>query len=162
MLLRKFICVACGDVRDQVWNHLYHPSLSRHGKNQTFKLEPCELSMSLSLAHYLPRGFVPVDSRIISRDCEYVVLIERIVLPILNEHEVACRAASSPLCGVCSSATTHILQTPISIIQDTDHPFPSVWVHSLCDKAKCEAQTKKDIDSIIGKLKQQLLDEMRS
>lgn len=175
---RKFIYIACGDVRDQVGNHLYHSSLSPHGKNQTFNLEPCHLSMSLravrvefscentfntlSFTHHLPRSLVPVDSRVISRECEYAVLLERSVLPILHEHEVACRAASSPLCGVCGSATTQIIQTPISIVQDIDHPFLSVWVHSLCDKAECEERTKNDMDSIMGRLRRQLSDEMHS
>lgn len=178
MHTRKFIYEARGDVRDQEGKHLYHPSLSRHGKNQTFNLEPRRLTKSLcpvrvefscentsnafSFIHNLPRSLVPVDSRVIAGECEYAVLLERAVLPILNEHEAACRAASSPLCGVCGSTTTQILQTPISIIQDVDPPFLSVWVHSLCDKAECEARTKKDMDSIMGKLRRHLLDEMRS
>jgi hypothetical protein len=50
----------------------------------------------------------------------------------------------------------------ISIIQDADHPFLAVWVHSLRDKAECEALTKKDMDSVMGKLRRHLSDEMRS
>jgi hypothetical protein len=117
---------------------------------------------TLSFTHHFPRGLVPVDSRVITGDCEYAVLLKRVVLPILNEHEVACRAASSSLCGACGSATTQILQTPIFIIQNIDGPFLSVWVHSLCDKADCEAQIKEDMDSIMGKLREQLSDEMCS
>jgi hypothetical protein len=106
MHLRNFIYIACGDVRDQVGNHLYHSSLSPHGKNQMFNLEPCYLSMplravrvefscentfnTLSFTHYLPRSLVPVDSRVISRECEYAVLLEHSVLSILHEREVAC------------------------------------------------------------------------
>jgi hypothetical protein len=174
---RKFICVACGDVRGRSGKHLYHPCLSRHCKNQTFSLE-CRLITSLrpvraefncedtfhipSFTHHLSRSLLSVDSIVIMSDCEYAVLLERVVLPILKEHAVACRAASSPLCGVCGSATTQIIQTPISIVQDIDHPFLSVWVHSLCDKAECEERTKNDMDSIMGRLKRQLSDEMHS
>lgn len=175
---KVYICSKC-DVRDQVGNLLYHPSsLSEQGKNQTVNLEPRHLTMSLcpvrvefncentlhtlAFTHDIPRSLIPVDSRVIMKDCEYTALLKRAVLPILNEHEVVCRAASSPLCGVCGSVTTQILQTPISIIQDADHPFLSVWVHSLCDNAECEAQMKKDMDSIMGKLRRQLSDEMRS
>lgn len=60
------------------------------------------------------------------------------------------------------SATTQILQTHISIIQDTDRPFLSVWVYSLRDKAEGGPPTKNDIDSIIGKLRAHLSGEMRS
>ena len=157
---------------------MHHPRLSRHGKNRTFSLESRRLIMSLcpvrvefncedtfhilSFTHHLPRSLLPVDSRVITRDCEYAVLLERVVLPILNEHEVACRGASSPLCGACGSARTQILQTPITIIQDVDDLCLSVWVNSLCDKAECEAQTKKDMDNIMGKLREQLSDEMCS
>jgi hypothetical protein len=37
-----------------------------------------------------------------------------------------------------------------------------VSVHSLYDKAQCEAQIKEDMDSIMGKLKEQFPDEICS
>jgi hypothetical protein len=123
----------------------------------------CENTFNqLSYIHDLPRDLVPVDSMIIPKASEYAMLFERAVLPILKEHEVACQAASSPQCGVCSSAMEKILQTPISIIQDTGHPFLSVWVHSLCGKSECETQTKNGMDRNVDRLRRQLLDEMRS
>jgi hypothetical protein len=67
-----------------------------------FNLEPRCLTMSLcpvrvgfncentfhtlSFTHHLPRSLVPVDSRVFTGDCEYAVLLKRVVLPILNEH----------------------------------------------------------------------------
>jgi hypothetical protein len=123
----------------------------------------CENTFNqLSYIHDLPRNLVPVDSMVIPRASDYAVLFGRAVLPILKEHEVACQAASSPQCGACGSAMVQILQTPISIIQDTRHPFLSVWVHSLCGKSECETQTRNGMDRIVGRLRRQLLDEMRS
>lgn len=123
----------------------------------------CENTLhTLTFTHDLSRSLIPVDSRVIMKDCEYTALLKCAILPILNEHEAACRAASSPLYEVCGLTTTQILQTLISIIQDVDPPFLSVWVHSLCDNAECEAQTKKDMDSIMSKLRRQLSHEMRS
>jgi hypothetical protein len=123
----------------------------------------CENTFNLlSYVHDLPRSLVPVDSTVLPKDSEYAVLLERAVLPILKEHEVACQAASSPQCGVCGSATEQILQTPISIVQDIGHPFLSVWVHSLCSKSECETQTKNGMNRIMGRLRRQLSDEMRT
>jgi hypothetical protein len=122
----------------------------------------CENTFNnLSYTHNLPRNLVPVDSTVIPRDSEYAVLLQRTVWPILKRHEVACQAALSPQCGICSSTTEQILQTPISIIQDIGHPLLSVWVHSVCSKAECEAQTRNGMDRIMGSLRRQISDEMR-
>ena len=172
-IIAKFIFIACDNCR-KAGNDFCHPEKT----NRRFDSKVYHLTMSmcpvriefncentfntLSYVHDLPRSLVPVDSTVIPRESEYAVLLQRAVWPILKRHEVACQAASSPQCGVCGSTTEQILQTPISIIQDIGHPFLSVWVHSVCGKAECEALTRNGMDRIMGRLRRQFSDEMRS
>lgn len=95
---------------------VYHLAMSLCAVRVEFN---CENTFNLLLyVHDLPWSLVPVDSTVILKASEYAVLLERVVLPTLKEHEVACQAASSPQRGVRGSATEQILKTPNSIIQD--------------------------------------------
>ena len=113
---------------------VYHLSMSLCPVRAEFNRE--STYNLLSYVRDLPWGLVPVDSTVILKDSEYAVLLERVVLPILKEHEVACQAPSSPQCGIRGLATEQILQTPISIIHDIGASVSFGWVFSLRGKAE--------------------------
>src|SRR5947207_14361900 len=66
----------------------------------------CEnASEKLKYVHHIPRSLVTAAAQTAQNDAVYINVFVNTLQPILKEHEVACRAASNPLCGNCGSPT---------------------------------------------------------
>lgn len=76
----------------------------------------------------------------------------RAILPIINEHDAACRAASSSHCENCGSPSVKVLQTPMSWLHIRDRPFVNVLVNAACDKGECEMKLRQMIQSMMSEL----------
>ncbi|KAM9876015.1 hypothetical protein VDGL01_09918 [Verticillium dahliae] len=99
---------------------------------------------SLNFSHEMAENLFRPPSQV-RNDAEYAQRFQRAVLPIMKEHEAACRAACDPACGICESPSVGILQTPMSWLHKED-PFVRVWVDSICEKGECEVRARRDVE----------------
>jgi hypothetical protein len=83
-------------------------------------------------------------------------LLEQVVLSIVEDHEIACLAASSLHYGVCGLAKEDILQTPLHINHGSGVPVLTVWVQSICGKEECEVGAKQKIEGVMDGLRQDI------
>ncbi|KAF4512820.1 hypothetical protein G6O67_000158 [Ophiocordyceps sinensis] len=74
------------------------------------------------------------------------------MMPLMKEHESACRSAWGAICECCGRSATDILQSPISLLH-TDEARIIVWVIPLCGRGQCEVETRQEM--------QQMMEEMR-
>jgi hypothetical protein len=111
----------------------------------------CELAREkLKYVHNIPARLVQPTAQAAQADPEYVQAFVTALQPIMQEHEAACRAASSPKCQNCGSPTFKNLQTPMSMLQVVEDPFINVWVNSVCNKPMCEFKVRQDIQDTMA------------
>ena len=111
-----------------------------------------ELQGKLKFVHNVPRSLVTPTAQVAQHDPEYVKNFVTTIQPIMQEHEVACHAASNPKCQSCGSPTVKVLQTPMSWLHIVDEPFINVLVNPMCDKSECEIRTRQQIQDIIAEV----------
>jgi hypothetical protein len=104
----------------------------------------------LTYTHNIPGSLVTVDAQVAQNDPRYVSRSLGAILPIMKEHEAACRKASNPRCGNCGSPTAKVLQTPMSWLHIVENPFVCVWVNAVCGKDECEMQTRQEIQAMMA------------
>lgn len=114
-----------------------------------FFLEPTD--EELSFAQDVPSRLV-LDAATASVNPDYMKLFLATLKPILKQHEVVCKDASGPACGICGEATKEILQTPMSWLHHKSDPFIGVWVSPLCSKGACEFAARREITGIMSGL----------
>jgi hypothetical protein len=111
----------------------------------------CEnTSNKLIYYHNIPSHLITVEWR----SSGYVNSFLSAITPIMKAHEADCRRASDPQCGNCGSAAVGILQTPMSLLRDLSEPVVPVFVHSVCEKDRCEVQTRQKIQTIMAEVGQ--------
>ena len=109
-----------------------------------------ELQGKLKYVHNVPRSLVTPTAQVAQHDPEYVKNFVTAIQPIMQEHEVACHAASNPKCQSCGSPTAKVLQTPMSWLHIVDEPFVNVFVNPVCNKSECEMRTRKQIQDMMA------------
>ena len=115
----------------------------------------CEnTSNKLKFYHNIPSHLITVESPSLQSPA-YVNSFLNAITPIMKAHEKDCRQASDPHCGNCGSPTDRILQTPMSWLHHLDEPFVLVFVHPVCEKERCETQTRQEIQNIMAEVAQE-------
>lgn len=64
------------------------------------------------------------------------------MVPILQEHDFACRAACSKVCNVCGDQATDIHIMPMLHLRVVEDPMIDIYVHAVCAKPECPQQTQ--------------------
>ncbi|KAL8284678.1 hypothetical protein RB600_009212 [Gaeumannomyces tritici] len=98
----------------------------------------------LKFTHEVPKDLMTARAQA-QQDVEYQGRFRSALLDIMKEHEAACRAASSPFCGICGSPIATVLQTPMSWLHKASNPFVGVFVSGICDKGECERKMRQNI-----------------
>jgi MYND finger len=111
----------------------------------------CELAPEkLKYVHNVPARLVSPTAQAAQADPEYVRTFVAALQPIMQEHEVACRAASNLKCQSCGSPTVKVLQTPMSWMHIIQDPFVNVWVNPICGNAMCEFKVRQEIQDMMA------------
>lgn len=97
----------------------------------------------LEYTHSIPNELLRHDIWATQNDPAYTQLFARTIQPLVQQHEAACRAASSPQCENCERATVKTLMTPMSWLHDILDPFVNVWVTAVCESAVCEGELRE-------------------
>ena len=92
--------------------------------------------------HEIPSELLRHDVCDTQRDPSYMQLFTETIHPLVQQHEAACRAASSPQCENCERATVKTIMTPMSWLHDIVDTFVNVWVTAVCGSAICEAELR--------------------
>jgi hypothetical protein len=98
----------------------------------------------------LPRTLVRPDG--LQQDPEFAKSFVTAITPIIGDKEPACRAASSPQCGICSGPTQKILMTPMSWLHRVDDPFVHIIANPVCGKGGCEVKMRQKIQNMMMQL----------
>ena len=106
--------------------------------------------------HSIARSLV-IEANRAGRDAEYNERFAQAMMPLMKEHESACRSASGAFCECCGRFATDILQSPISMLHG-DKPRIVVWVTSLCGSGQCEIQMRQEMQLMMQEMRQE--DEM--
>ena len=109
----------------------------------------CELE-SFQHTLPLPRTLVRPDG--LQQDPQFANSFVVAITPLLQEKEAACRAASSPQCGICGAPTKKILMTPMSWLHQVDDPFVNVIANPVCQKGECEMKMRQKIQGMMMEL----------
>lgn len=100
---------------------------------------------ALQFSHNVPRSLVTGADPRGTPNAAYMKTFTDTIQPILDEHEPACRAASSTQCGQCGSPTAKLLLTPMSWLHVVGNPFVNVFANPVCVNGACEARTRQQI-----------------
>ncbi|KAH7109219.1 hypothetical protein EDB81DRAFT_483793 [Dactylonectria macrodidyma] len=106
--------------------------------------------------HSIARSLV-IEANRAGRDAEYNERFAQAMMPLMKEHEPACRSASGAFCECCGRFATDILQSPISMLHG-DKPRIVVWVTSLCGSGQCEIKMRQEMQLMMQEMRQE--DEM--
>ncbi|KAH7190140.1 hypothetical protein DER44DRAFT_851977 [Fusarium oxysporum] len=106
--------------------------------------------------HSIARSLVIAANRA-GRDAEFNERFAQAMMPLMKEHESACRSASGAFCECCGRFATDILQSPISMLH-RDKPRIVVWVTSLCGSGQCGIQMRQEMQLMMQEMRQE--DEM--
>ena len=110
---------------------------------------------TLTFTHNLPSSLVRPEAQALQGDPGYIQNFTKSLQPIMNQHEAACRAASSSQCHSCGSPTTKVLLTPMSWLHIVEDPFLHVWCNPVCNKGVCETQTRQKIQNMMMLMSQE-------
>ncbi|KID81138.1 hypothetical protein MGU_11479 [Metarhizium guizhouense ARSEF 977] len=102
--------------------------------------------------HSISQSLVTEANRA-GEDGEYNERFSQVMMPLMKEHEAACRNASGDFCESCGQFATDILQNPISFLH-TDQPRIVVWVTSLCGRGQCEIEVRQEMQMIMQEMRQ--------
>lgn len=103
----------------------------------------------LEYEHRIPSVLFRHDVEATQRDPSYIRLFTQTIQPLVQQHEAACRAASSPQCENCDRATVKTIMTPMSWLHDIIDPFVNVWVTAVCGSAGCEAELRQAMQNTV-------------
>lgn len=106
----------------------------------------------LKYSHNIPRSLVAAIDPRGAPDAAYMKTYMNTIQPILEEHEPACRAASSAQCGQCGARTAKILLTPMSWLHVVDNPFVNIFANPVCVNDACDAKTRQQIQDMMALL----------
>ncbi|KAI9745918.1 MAG: hypothetical protein M1818_000599 [Claussenomyces sp. TS43310] len=109
----------------------------------------CDSDQKLKFTHHVPRSLVAADANAQQSDPQYMQTFVATLQPIMQEHQAACRAASSAQCSNCGAPAWTVLQTPMSWLHLVDDPFVNVWVNPVCRKPECEGRTRQKIQDMM-------------
>ncbi|KAM4061623.1 hypothetical protein HRG_013255 [Hirsutella rhossiliensis] len=103
--------------------------------------------------HSIPRSLV-TEANGAGGDAEYNERFTQSMMPLMKEHESACRSASGAFCECCGRFATDILQSPISMLH-ADEARIVVWVTSLCGRGQCEVEMRQEMQLVMGEMRQE-------
>lgn len=104
-------------------------------------------SKKLQYTHKVPAALVRADAGALQTDPTYMQLFVQTIQPLVQQHEAACRGASSRQCENCGQPTVKTLMTPGSWLHNVADPFLNVWVTAACYKGPCEIQLRQSIQT---------------
>jgi hypothetical protein len=112
----------------------------------------CGDAEQLKFTHNISCCLVGPEAQAARRDAGYVKRFTSVIMPIMKEHEEACRRASGLLCEICGSFSTGVLQSPMSWLHQVGDPFVGVWVNSVCGNSRCETQMRQEVQETMGEV----------
>jgi len=79
------------------------------------------------------------------------------MVPILQEHDFACRAACSKICNICAAPAVDIHIMPMLRLRVVEDPSIDVYIHAVCGKPECPMKTQQNWQDGIAAMESKLV-----